>query len=241
MKKHNKGPKELSKFQALRQDKETHIVFIKHFVKPVVGVVEFNNWIKDMKRPPDALFTRTDEAFALLMLENNWERWIDIFKLSDNRIPPVKRHRDGGEKVSISQVKPLYTEGGISYSDNSSSSSNTKGRGWSEKGRIRFNQIMEMVDKSRKDHPNFLKDFVIGERERIKTNSNQNKKQIEVVKNHVLPKHDKFCDEFENCFNDDRSYSPANDDGEADIDFQEDLNNDDGSTSSGSTTDAGSH
>ena len=173
-------------------------MFIKRFVKPVVGVATFNNRIKVTRRPANTLFTKTDEAFALLMLENNWDRWIDIFKLSDNRIPSVKRHRDGEEKVSISHIRPKYTDGGISYSDESASSS-TKGRGWSEEGRAQFNVIVDMVNKSRRDHPNFPNDFVKKEREKINNDNQQKKKHLALIKNVVVPAHDKFCDDNEEC------------------------------------------
>ena len=213
-------------------------MFILNFVKPVVGVVLFNNRIKDKNRSADSLFTKTDEAFALLMLENNWDRWIDIFKLNNNRIPPIKRKRDGEEKVSISNIRPKYTDGGISYSDESSASQ-TKGRGWSEKGIRRFNEIIDMVKKSRKDHPNFLKDFVTKERQKLNQNKYQNKKGIEHRKHVVIPAHDKFCEDVEACSNDENQDPACDEDNAGNEEY--DPNDDDENRSRSSSSNDGDH
>ena len=123
---------------------------------------------------------------------------VRYFQKSGNRKPPAKRKRDRHEAVvSISDVRPKYTEGGISFTQDADSRS-TKGRGWSEAGRVRFNELVDLVTKSREDHPNFLKNFVEKEQEKL-VQKKSFKSCSNKLANIVLPKNDQFCDdEIEN-------------------------------------------
>ena len=50
--------------------------FISYFVKPVVGKCKFDN--NSFKYLLSRYVTVSDEAFALLTFENNYERWLDM-------------------------------------------------------------------------------------------------------------------------------------------------------------------
>ena len=221
-------PIRIEKFLALRGDEEVHTEFVQRFVKLIVGVSIFHNRIKDSRRSPDHLYTVTDEAFALLLLENSYDCWLDLFRKSGNRKPPTKRKRDSNDAaITISDVRPKYTEGGISYSYDTDSTSN-RGRGWSEAGRICFNALVDLVIKSRSDHPNFLKNFVEKERQKMQDRK-QRKQRHNRLENVVLPKHDKFCDEEVHTphFNDSGSESESDDDDEASDNAASDDDDDD--------------
>ena len=77
--------------------------------------------------------TISDEAFALIVVENNWERWVDM-------------HEQNNFKSS--NIMPKFTNAGkTQYSSNGSS--NQKYKGWSAAGLKQFNEIFLMVKQNR--------------------------------------------------------------------------------------------
>lgn len=132
-----------------RKDKDMYHDFISCFVKPVVGKRKFDsNCIK-------YLFSRyvtvSDEAFALLTFENNYERWLDM-ALKNN--------------WASSDIKPLYSTGGNGNQtpskaqgkqktkDNDSSA--TMYQGWSKQGIRRFNALYDLITEERSTRAGFL-------------------------------------------------------------------------------------
>ena len=91
-----------------------------------------------------SVFTVSDEAFALLVLENNWERWLDINNKSKNNYIPTKRNR--GDKPVESDILPLYTN----INGNSANAGKEVNRGWTEAGIKRLNELCTMVKEDRK-------------------------------------------------------------------------------------------
>jgi hypothetical protein len=84
----------------------------------------------------ESLCTISDEAFALLLLENSYNRWLDLFL---NNKGPVMQRR--GVRFQ-SDVPILYTRGGIKY-DKMDMTKSVKG--WSEEGIARFNALFDQV------------------------------------------------------------------------------------------------
>ena len=78
-----------------RQDHDMYHDFVNSFIAPVVGKRTFD------RSSYKYLFSRyvsvSDEAFALLIFENNYDRWLDM-AIKDN--------------WTTSDVMPLYTTGG---------------------------------------------------------------------------------------------------------------------------------
>jgi len=80
------------------------------------------------------VFSVTDEAYALLMVENYYERWVSLSE--------KKNINEGGEGVQESRIKRAkYT----------CSSQGNIHAGWEEKGILRFNEIAGMIKNQRKD------------------------------------------------------------------------------------------
>jgi len=152
----NKDPIKSTTFLWMRSKPSFYKIFLRCFVKQVVGVFEWNDKIRNSSISHDKIFTPSDEAFALLLIENSEKRWLDIFKKNNYQVPtPRKQSIDGKQKVVISDVKPRYTEGGIKYSNQEES----KSKGWSKEGIIRFNTLHQKVKDDRKKHPDFNKSF----------------------------------------------------------------------------------
>jgi hypothetical protein len=101
----------------LRKDKEMYTTFFTRFIPAVVGPELFRQRIQDTQEDNEAtlLCTVSDEAFALLLIENNRDRWTDIYD-KHKGIPPQRRG-DRTKQID-SDIAPKYTHGGIRYSQN---------------------------------------------------------------------------------------------------------------------------
>jgi hypothetical protein len=174
-----KAPHKMSTFLHLRKQPFFYKVFLRTFVKPVVGIATFNERVRNPKFNPNLLCSPSDEAFALLVVENNYNRWVDIFQSNDYSIPHSKRNRDGNTKTCTSNIRPLYTEGGNVYSENESYGS--KSKGWSIAGIHRFNKLVQLILEDRMNHPNFLKEFCESERKKLEANVPKKSKKVKVV------------------------------------------------------------
>ena len=109
--------------------------FINYFVSTVIGKMNYkrNLCIEVLS----SYATVSDEAFALLSLENNYETWMDM-ALTGN--------------TKTSKVLHKYTNGGMSQDKVATSQHN---RDWSDEGFCWYNELFDLVEKNR-DVPNVL-------------------------------------------------------------------------------------
>ena len=156
--------------------------------------------------------TRSNEAFALLVLENQWERWLDIYIKNEGKMVSKR-----GRKRSVceSLIPPKYTRGGITFKkqkrneeENEAKTNEEDGtktneevdakankldgmKGWTSEGILCFNELYDMVTKDRRKHKDFIKGWL--EREKEDLFSTQNRKRKDVKE---LPKarHELFSD-----------------------------------------------
>jgi len=103
--------------------------FIDHFVSLVVGKRNYNRI--NYKQQISEFASPSDEALAILMLENNYTRWVDMAKRGD---------------TTRSTILPQYTNGGVSEGD---VASNRQYQGWSDAGLDRFNVLFRLVKEDR--------------------------------------------------------------------------------------------
>lgn len=103
--------------------------FIHYFLSIVVGRRSYLKVCHIEKLSDYA--TKSDEALALLLFENSYDRWNDMY-------------RQGNTKSS--DVAPKYTNGGVS--DRSKGRSRKYG-GWSLEGLDRFDALYQMVSENR--------------------------------------------------------------------------------------------
>ena len=141
-------PIALDTLMELREDEETFEIFVEHFLKPAYSK-KWNNQVmyrRNEIKTIGNIVTITDEAFVLLILENNWERWIDINNQSKNNYVPSKR---GREKPMVSSVLPKYTHLQVKGS-NAERNEEQGCKGWRESGIQRFNDLCISVKDNRK-------------------------------------------------------------------------------------------
>jgi len=172
--------------------KPDYITFLRRFVKQVVGAHEWNSRLMDPKLDPDKLFTPSDEAFALLVLENNYIRWLDIFEQNNHKMPlPARQEPDQQvKKKFLSNVPPEFTSGGNKFH----SPPKNRTKGWSKDGIDRFNQHYQQVLRDRRDYPSFNEEFITNERK----GQEQEKTKVKPAPKRIMPPmamQDEFSDD----------------------------------------------
>jgi hypothetical protein len=115
----------------------------------------------------DSICTVSDEAFALLLIENSYDCWQDIY--TTNGGMPKQRRGDRTKQLD-SDIPPKYTHGSIRYSAKELAQS----KGWTNKGIPRYNKLFAIVNNDQINHPDFMVKFkaagqkAIGEQENVK-------------------------------------------------------------------------
>lgn len=122
----------------MRTNRVQYSMFCKEVLSCVVGRVLWNR--KKSEKLINQIATVTDEAFALLVLENNWESWtylLDHFKA----IEDAKTKED---KAALRADAPP-----AKYTSNPQAA--LKYQGWDNEGRARFNELCTLVKKNRNE------------------------------------------------------------------------------------------
>lgn len=139
----------LDKLTELREDVDAFEIFVNRFLKPTYSK-KWNyhvNYKRSEVKKIANIVSITDEAFVLLVLENNWDRWIDINNQSDNNYIPSKR---GRSKPTTSSVMPKYTQLQVSGSISEQNQDNIC-KGWRQSGIQRFNELCVLVKCNREE------------------------------------------------------------------------------------------
>ncbi len=106
----------LKEFSEGRKNQEAYTAFFDHFVPCATKKTTWDRRLAKTKTDltsssPERLCSVSDEAFALLLLENSFERWLDIFSNHKN---PVMQQRGVRQREFQSDVPTVYTRGGSS-------------------------------------------------------------------------------------------------------------------------------
>lgn len=133
----------------------------------MTGFRAFDDRFKNPLWDPNKIFTVSDEAFALVTLENHFDHWLALLKHHSYNIPPA-RSMSGTKKRKQEEISetPRYTSGGITYGNMAEADlSKSKSKGWSTEGINRFNELYELVIADRENFPNFNVNFCARARE----------------------------------------------------------------------------
>jgi hypothetical protein len=156
----------------LRDDEEAYKVFFKYFVKCVTKKSLFESKLQTAMTDAD-FCTQSDEAFALLLLENSWDRWSDIY----SKNPEALYFRRGKKTEVVCNVQTLYTKGGIKYNSGEATNNDQvrtiHKKGWSPEGIVRYNELFTKVGLSRTTKPKWILDFIDSMREERKSTKTQ--------------------------------------------------------------------
>ena len=119
----------VKEMQQLRENQSLHILVCERFLKTVTGEEKWN--CNHLIRPLQEFVTPSDEAFLMLVLENNEDRWTDEWEKGITK---------------DSDVPAKWTNSGRSKGDGKT----RKFCGWAKEGIERFNELMIIVKKDRK-------------------------------------------------------------------------------------------
>ena len=123
----------------LRASPTDYTFFCDFLLGCVTGMKRF---AKDSRsRNISEIATVSDEAFALVLLDNNYKVWLDMVS-------------NGITKGST--VDPEYTNGGNSMSNGRS----RKYKGWSDAGIDQYNALFDRVQEDRTERPDFEKSYL---------------------------------------------------------------------------------
>ena len=143
----------MEQFLELRRNFPAFSEFYKLFVREVVGKKRFDDLVKTCPLGKE-ISTPTDDAFALLVLENNEAKWADLLEQNNGVIRPIRR----GEEIPDSYksaILPKYTL------------TSGKVKSWSANGIERFNELQDLIKADRKSNKEFAHDFVAQQRKEL--------------------------------------------------------------------------
>ena len=159
-----------SRLQQGRKDAKVYSVFFEQFMPCVTKKTVFQRQVL-VATNDSTLCTVSDEAFALLLLENNYDRWVDIYRLQKGEVTPKRGQK---RREFESDVPTKYTKGGIVYNQ---TEKKEDPKGWSSEGIKRFNELFDSVKQDRKAHKTFIKTWLTNKRTQLmgKTHSRKRK------------------------------------------------------------------
>lgn len=144
------SPYEVKSFQQGRRNQGAFEVVLERMGPPVVGTTLFRSRLRQASSD-DELWTSSDEAFVYLVLENTYDRWVDILKHKEQG--GGKDKSLGTERRWLSDVATKYTEGGLKFSSNAVRNKRGQTKGWSDAGLKRYNRLFLAVKRDRLENP----------------------------------------------------------------------------------------
>jgi hypothetical protein len=144
----------------MRRNYAAYSVFYSTFLPVVVGRSLLKKLVAD-KDTIEQVATISDEAMALLGLENGVERWDDIFTRCEGDVRPYAK----GQEIPEAHKSTVPTK----YTVSSNPDANTEKEGtnklWSKDGIIRFNLLRQGIIADRAAHPEFVLTWLAQERD----------------------------------------------------------------------------
>lgn len=122
-------------------------IVMNRFMPCIVGKTRFKKRLIQKGIEESKLSTPSDEAFLYLLLENYYDRWVDISKNMDEGLVRTERGLKGWKWES--DVPPKYVTGGIKYNDTSQNHQSSKG--WSAEGLKQYNVYFRTCRLQRQD------------------------------------------------------------------------------------------
>ena len=188
----------LEELLELRQNKKAFTMFAKNFLKPACSTKWKAKRSQQNIKSLSEMVTVGDEAFVLLALENNWERWIDINNKSKNAHTASTR---GDSKAIDSHTMPKCTHINKKRDDNTrGEAARVTWRGWNNDGMLRFNSLCKAVKRDRKNCAALDKTILaaIDPEEKSKRQKNRKRKRPPVAKAFVDSDDDETDDDASN-------------------------------------------
>ena len=118
------------------------------------------------------LISISSEAFGLLVLENHWDRWMEVYEKCGGRISI--RGSTKHKRVYF-KTQPKYTRGGL---NNGMNREIGIGKGWSYQGIYRFNVLFQFVRNDRIKNKGFITKWLVEKRELMASTTRRQNKHV---------------------------------------------------------------
>ena len=158
-------PYKLEDFLQMRYHSNCYRLLFRYFVPVLLGKDVFHNGMKEADLTEDNLLTHSDEAFILVTLDNNWNKWVNLFIKSKGYIAVKKGMKESD--VVNSKVQPKYTKPYEDVTLPNGKRFTRKTRGWTEEGMHAYCDLYTHIKQDREDFPGFFPNWLEKER-RIK-------------------------------------------------------------------------
>lgn len=146
----------------MRRNYNAYAVFYTHFVSTIVGKRLFKTRLATITEGEE-IATVTDEALALLGIENSVARWDDIFDKSNGTIRRIRKGEAYPEEWK-STILPMFT--GTAKAD-PDVDLQTEDKRWSQAGIRRFNALRKLVLDDRNKNPDFARRWLLDQRQKL--------------------------------------------------------------------------
>jgi hypothetical protein len=136
-----------------RENSANYVDFATFFIAPVVGKKHFEAccYVQSFCE----YVTKSDEALALLIYENNFDRWFSMGKANNWTSSSVRpKYTTGGNACQTPKKKSKKSikekQGNVDYSQVVLDiSTSARYQGWSVSGIKRFNELFDCIEKER--------------------------------------------------------------------------------------------
>jgi hypothetical protein len=126
-----------------RQNPKAYYLLFDHLLETVVSKRAWQSRLEKQLLSMNELCTTSDEAFALLVIENCWDNWLDTFVLHGGDFIQQKRKRKGEESTE-DEIRSSKMFKYTTVSDN-----NKNYNKWTPRGVQRFNELYRHVKSKR--------------------------------------------------------------------------------------------
>jgi hypothetical protein len=123
-------------------------VFFDNFLPCVIKKSVFEHQVA-VATNDRTLCTVSDEASTLLLLENSFDCWQDIYRLRKGEVTPKRGQK---RREFVLDIPTRYSKGGIVYDK---TVKNNDPKGWSAEGIKRYNKLYATVKEDRKSYKAF--------------------------------------------------------------------------------------
>jgi hypothetical protein len=141
----------LDKFLEMCRNIAAYLVFYSTFIPTIVGRSLMKKLMED-DNVLEEISPISDEALALLALENGIGHWDDVFTKSKGDVRPSPK----GQPIPEALKSTVLTKYTISSTSDPDGDKEGNDKRWSKEGIIRFNQLRQKIIKDRGAHSDFI-------------------------------------------------------------------------------------
>jgi hypothetical protein len=140
----------MNDWSEMRRNFGAYADFYTYMVKAIVGRRTFKRRLVSMTEGTEIAIV-SDEALALLGVENGRHVWDDVFEKSDGKICQIRKDEIYPPEWET-KILPQYTRASI---DDPKVARNAENKYWNEAGIVRFNELRQLVQKDCTENPDF--------------------------------------------------------------------------------------